>query len=75
MAYGYCQCKEQSKDIVQEMYLKIGLKKKNKINHCYVKTVIKSIFINYQVKQKTYFENGERIKIITYNIEDYKNKF
>ncbi len=51
-ALKICGDKELSKDLVQDMYVKIHGYKKDTITTSYVYSVIKSVFIDYKKKKE-----------------------
>lgn len=67
-ALKICGDKELSKDLVQDMYLKIHGYKKNTITTGYVYRILKSVFVDYKKKKenkKIFVELKESVFIYT----------
>lgn len=75
MATKITGCKEKARDLVQDMYLKVGLSdcfiKKEYSNFIY--TVMNNINKNQYKKDNTFVENGERVTIEIKSLEDEVN--
>lgn len=72
MATKICGCKEQAKDLVQDMYLKIGQSelsvKKEYSNFIY--TVMDNIKKDSNRKNNSYIDDKKRVFVLTLSLEE-----
>jgi hypothetical protein len=63
IAFSFCRCQDRARDIVQDMYLQVGIKGlSKKVNYCYIYAILKTIFLHQQ-RNKSFVKNKERIKV------------
>jgi DNA-directed RNA polymerase specialized sigma24 family protein len=75
MALKITKSEEKSKDLVQDMYLRIGIKKPPpiKTTSAYIFTVMKNIFLDQDRKNNTYVDSGERERVFFIQLESNIN--
>jgi len=63
IAFSFCRCQDKAKDIVQDMYLKIGVKGlKTEVNYCYIYSIIKNCYLDNK-REFSFVKNKERINV------------
>lgn len=76
MSLKITKCKDKSKDLVQDMYLKIGSSKikEDKLTKGYIYAVLLNIYKNNVKKNSTFIDNGETKKVYFISMEDIKER-